>query len=186
MYSLHASLQSAIDAGTPMTGVLLLSLARAGAATLYRTTHIHALTWNSQTWVADALIAEVGPIPMPGRIVATNWSFALSGIDPQSQGAFNRQTATIYAAFVAAGAVIGDALQLAQGRMSVQALQETKGSVIQPIDVELVWNRGRRTVTHARTDEAQRKRFSGDRAFSDLAKARDPGVTGGESVNIFR
>ncbi len=188
MFDLDASLQTATNDDPSMRGVLLLRMNRLGSGALRRTTHHHDLTWDSNTWTADALLLAVDQIPIPGRFVATNWTLTLNAADSLSQEAFERQQAEIYVAYLDEdGVVIGDALLLSKGIMNVQPLRESDGESVQPINVELFWNRGTKVRTHSRTDEGQKSRYSGDRAFRDIAKSRSDNQTiGGESVTVFR
>jgi len=186
MFTLHAALQADLNANVQLTATLLLSLGRFEDTTLRRTTYHHDLTWDTHTWRADGLVTRVDQIPMPGdwRQAAT-WTFELSGLDPQSQEPFERQLATVYLAFIENGLVVGDALALSKGVMHLEPFRETQGTAVQPVTVEFFWNLGTRLRQHNRTDDAQRDRYSGDRAFRDLAKARES-FTGGAGVNIFR
>lgn len=185
MFTLHASLQSAMNNATSMTTALLVKMGRFGTTDLRRTTHTHQLTWNSLTWDSDSLVVSIDQVQQLSRYAASNWTLTLSGTHANSQDNFDRQECDLYVAYVSGGAVIGDALLINRGVMNIMDLEERNIEVVQPIAVESFWNRGSRTITHARTDDGQRQRFPDDRCFRDIAKQRELTI-GGPSVHVYR
>ena len=185
MLTLHNNLQDAFDDNSFLQPALLVRLERDGDSALRRTTHRHDLLFQTLSWTADSLVLGVEEIPQPSRYVAVNTRIILSGIDPLSQEAFHRQQAAIYLAYCRQSGIIGDPLLLFDGTMSVADIEESQGQVVQPLEIEGFWNRGSRGTTHARTDEGQRDRFAGDRAFREVARIREATI-GGEGVHVFR
>jgi hypothetical protein len=185
MAALHADLQAALN--TDPVGLRpehLIRLYRRDDTPLDRSTAGYDISWAGNTWQATGIVLGIDPILIHSLNIAANWTMTLSGLDVFSFEAFHLQRAQIFLAFVREGVVVGDALIIAEGIMSIGPRRSTAETLSVEIAIEGPWNNQYRNVIFRRTDQGQRAQFSDDRIFSDVTKLRDV-VVGGAGVNVF-
>jgi hypothetical protein len=175
MLTLHASLQSAINAGTATTTVDLLRLENAAGTSEYRTSHIHNITALSQTWEADGLWLGMSTIRLDSRNVDETWTVELDLTDSNIVNAnYDGGRAWYYVGYLgSSGSIIGDPVLIAQGDISDDDDEETLEGAIRRLRVHnFLWADQFEPTQNARTEKAHIERFPGDHIFGQTALLR--------------
>lgn len=189
MLALHASLQSAINAGTARTAAQLLRIERPTGIDEFYTDHIHNVLALSETWEANGLWLGVSTIRATGSNSDETWTFDLDATNGSVVNAgYDGGQAWYYIAYLSGttGAVLGDPVLLGHGDLSDDDDEEALDRAVRRLRVHsLLWPDQFEATQYARTHRAHIGRYPGDNFYKQTASlARTSFRVGG--VKSFR